>query len=92
MESIFKSKLENLSKILIENCYNENKKMEITNKIYNMKMYEIIYFINFITPEIIENEKNKLIKEFCLNDNEIVQNEIKNFLEYFLNVKEILLK
>jgi hypothetical protein len=33
MEMIFKSKLENLSKILIENCYNENKKMEITNKI-----------------------------------------------------------
>ena len=57
-----------------------------------MKYYKIILFVSCLTNEIIISQTNLLIKTFNINDNEIVRNEIKNNLDYFLKVKEILKK
>ena len=57
-----------------------------------MKYYKIILFVSCLTNEIIESQTNLLIKTFNINDNEIVRNEIKKNLDYFLKVKEILKK
>ena len=92
MEELLKQKISQFSNFLLQNCNNLEKKSLINNKLKNLKFFEIIMFIQFLTLETIDKEIETFIKLFCINDTNEVREEMKKQLIYFLEVKSILNK
>ncbi len=90
MQELLKSKILEFSNYLLENCNDTEKKALINEKLKNLQVYEIIIFIQFLKLETIDKEIETFIKLFCINDSNEVRNEIKKYLNYFINIKKIL--
>ena len=76
----------------IENCKNENKIVLIKKKLSNLKLYEIILFIQYLNNENIKSQIDNFIIEYDIIDNENIRNEIEKYLVHFLEIKNILNK
>lgn len=90
LESILLEKIQCFSNYLISICNNQNHINQIKDKIGTLKFYEILLFINFLTNDKIDTYINELYKNFDINDTSDTRNDIKNYLIYFLNVKNIM--
>jgi len=55
MEILLKSKIETMTLFFIENCKNVNKIVLIKKKLSNLKLYEIILFIQYLNNENIKS-------------------------------------
>lgn len=90
IETILKNKIQNLGKLLTDNCNDDLKKQQINQKISNLKLYEILLFVSCLSVNNLDKNISQLLNEFNINNNEVVVNEIKSYLLYFIEVKNII--
>ena len=90
-EIILNNKIIQYGNFLISVCNDDNKKLFIQNKVNNLKSYDIMLMMIFYSlKEDKDTEIRNLMKEFSIIDNDDNFNEIKEQLNYFLNVYNIL--
>ena len=92
MEQLLTEKLTNLGDFLISICKDNNKKLEINESIKNMSMYKMMLFINFLDESKIDTQINDFVKLFSLEDSQSNKDHIKDYILYFIKVKNILNK
>ena len=90
-ETILRNKITDYASYLKSICYNEDKKELIFNKICQINTYELMLSMMFYK---LRYDKDIYIKNL-MNENFITYNEdnfnnIKNKIQYFLNVFDIL--
>jgi hypothetical protein len=90
IEIILKNKINELGEYLISNCNNTNKQNDIRTALTDLPTYKVLLFVSFIDHNKIDTQINEFIKLFNINDSQDIRNEIKTYLEYFLEVKNIL--
>lgn len=90
MEELFKKKIENMSEYLISVCNNKDKIKDIRESLTDLPLYKIILFINFLDKNKMDDQVSDFIKLYSLNDNQETKDKIIEYLNYFLEVKDIL--
>ena len=90
LEPLLLEKINEFGLYLISVCNNEDKKELIHKKIIKMDFIEILLFITLFDKSKIDTEIHKMVNELCIEYNDDVINKIKNQLDYFITVKEIL--
>jgi Ca2+-binding EF-hand superfamily protein len=89
-ENILRSKITQFSSYLISKCDNNDQIKMIEDKIGSLRYYEILMFITFLDSNKLDNYINDLINTVNIPDNEEIRYEIKEYLKWFMNVREIL--
>ena len=92
MEQLLKEKLSNLADFLITICKDDKKKKDIDESMRDMSLCKMILFINFLDETKVDGQINDFIKLFSLEDNQSNKDYIKDYIEYFIKVKNILNK
>lgn len=92
MQELLKEKINEFANFLIQNCDSLEKKSLINNKLKNLQLFEIMMFINFLKKENIDTEIDTFIKLFEIKNTEEVRGGLKQKIEYFLQIKDILNK
>ena len=92
MEQLLTEKLTNLGDFLISICKDNNKKKDIDESIKNMSMCKMMLFINFLDESKIDAQINDFVKLFSLENNQGNKDHIKDYIVYFIKVKNILNK
>ena len=92
MEQLLTEKLTNLGDFLISICKDNNKKKDIDESIKNMSMCKMMLFINFLDESKIDTQINDFVKLFSLEDSQSNKDHIKDYILYFIKVKNILNK
>ena len=90
METLLIDKIQLMAEYLISQCNDTNKIKQINETLKDLPLYKIILFINFLDLKKMDDQINDFIKLFSLNDTEESRNKIKEYLNYFIEVKEIL--
>ena len=90
LEPLLLEKITEFGLYLISVCNDEDKKEMIHKKIMKMNFIEILLFITFFDQSQIDTGIHKLVNDLCIEYNDDVIEKIKNQLEYFIKVKEIL--
>jgi hypothetical protein len=90
IENILKEKITELGQYLMSNCNDTNKQNDIRTALTDLPTYKVLLFVSFIDHNKIDTQINEFIKLFNINDSQDIRNEIKTYLEYFLEVKNIL--
>ena len=90
IEILLKNKIKDLGEFLLSICENENKKKDINDALIDLPTYKILLFISFLNHNKIDDQITDFIKLFQLNDNNENRNEIKKYIDYFLQIKQIL--
>ena len=90
IEILLKNKIKELGEFLISICENDIKKQDIKDALIDLPSYKILLFISLLDLNKIENQINDLINLFQLNDNTENRDEIKKYIDYFIQVKEII--
>ena len=91
IESILKEKILEFSSYLKEKCHNQDHVKQIDEKLNNLKFYEIMAFIMFLDENKLDTYINDLFK-YDIEDSQEVRDNIKNYLNYFLSVKQIIIE
>lgn len=90
VETILNNKVKELGEYLISICENDSKKQDIHNALIDLPTYKILLFISFLDNNKIDHQIDDFVKLFQIrNDNETREN-IKSYIDYFIQVKEIL--
>ena len=89
-ENLLKEKICDFGQYLITICNNEHKKNDIQNQLTNMKIELILLFLMFLNENRIERDINDLINKFELIDTEQNRNQIKNYINYFIQIKNLM--
>ena len=90
IEILLKDKIKQLGEYLISICENETKKKDIIDALIELPSYKILLFVSFLDLNKIDNQINDLINLFQLNDNTENKNQIKEYINYFIQVKDII--
>ncbi len=90
LEEILKQKINELAQFLISNCRDTEKINLINDKLSNLKFYEIMLFITFLDLTKIDTYINDFINSYSIEDTIDIRNKIKDYLEYFIKVKDII--
>lgn len=90
IESLLKEKIKELGNFLISICENDSKKNDIRDTLIDIPTYKILLFISFLDLNKIEHQIDDFIKLFYLNQNEENRDKIKEYINYFINIKNIL--
>jgi hypothetical protein len=90
IDIILKSKINDLGHFLINNTENDTKKKEIQDALIDIPTYKILLFVSFIDKNKIDLQINDFIKLFQIKDTEDIRNTIKTYIDYFIEVKQIL--
>lgn len=90
MEPLLKDKIQLMAEYLISQCNDTNKVKQINDTLTDLPLYKIILFINFLDLKKMDAQIDDFIKLFSLNDTEDSRNKIKEYLNYFIEVKSIL--
>ena len=88
IETILKEKILEFSSYLKQKCNNPDHVKQIDEKLNNLKFYEIMAFIMFLDENKLDTYINDLFK-YDIEDSQEVRDNIKNYLNYFLSVKQI---
>jgi len=91
IESILKEKILEFSSYLKQKCNNQDHVKQIDEKLNNLKFYEIMAFIMFLDENKLDTYINDLFK-YDIEDSQEVRDNIKNYLNYFLSVKQIIIE
>ena len=90
IEILLRNKIQDLGNFLISICNNENKKKEINDTLISLPLYKILLFISILDKNKFNHQIDNFVKSFDLDNNENNREIIKEYLNYFINVKEIL--
>ena len=90
LKNILKQKINELGNYLMDNCENETKKKEIHDSLNDLPLYKLYMFICFIDENKINNHINEFIKIYNLNDTFELREKLKDYLKYFIEIKNIL--
>ena len=90
IESILKNKILELSDFLKSKC-NHNEQIElITNKLDNLKYYEIMLFISFLNINKVNEYSNQFLHTYKIVETEEIRDTIKDYIIYFISIKELI--
>ena len=90
IEILLRNKIQDLGNFLISICNNETKKKEINDTLIALPLYKILLFISILDKNKFNHQIDNFVKSFDLDNNENNREIIKEYLNYFINVKEIL--
>jgi hypothetical protein len=90
IENILIEKINELGQFLINHTDNEEKKKLIKDSLVDLPLYKILLFISFINKERIDNQIEDFLKIYGIVDTKEIREKIKDSLNYFINVKNIL--
>ena len=90
IEIILKDKIKELGQFLISICDNEEKKQTIKETIIDIPSYKLLLFVSLLDPNRIDNQINDFINIFNINDTTENRQVLKEKLDYFIQVKNIL--
>ena len=90
IEILLRNKIQDLGNFLISICNNETKKKEINDTLISLPLYKILLFISILDKNKFNHQIDNFVKSFDLDNNENNREIIKEYLNYFINVKEIL--
>ena len=90
IEILLRNKIQSLGNFLITICNNETKKQEINNTLIGLQLYKILLFISLLDKNKFNHQIDNFIKLYSLEDSDNNRETIKEYLNYFINVKEIL--
>ena len=90
IEILLKEKINDLGNFLISICDNHSKKNDIKNSLIDIPTYKVLLFISFIDPNKIEHQINDFIKLFHINDSNENRDKIKQYIKYFISIKNVL--
>ena len=91
IEIILREKILEFSSFLISKCNNPDHVKLIEEKLNNLKFYEIMAFIVFLDENKLDSYINDLFK-YDIEDSQEIRDNIKNSLNYFLTVKQIIIE
>mgnify|MGYP000147245472 FL=1 len=91
MEQLLIDNMKDFSNYLIQNC-EDDEKIELIHKHMNSNLssFEIMLFINFLNMNDIDSQINHFIQMFKIKDNDEIKMNIKKYIDYFIEIKEIL--
>ena len=92
MQELLIDKVKEFGNYLISKSTTEEKKQEIHKSINNLNCFEIMLFICLFDKKNIDQEINKFVQKFDIENTDEIKNEIKSHLQYFINVQDILTK
>ena len=90
IEIILRNKIQSLANFLISICNNENKKNMIQDTMIGLPLYKILLFISLLDKNKFNHQIDNFVKLYEINDNDYNREIIIEYLNYFINVKEIL--
>ena len=90
IEILLRNKIQDLGNFLISICNNETKKKEINDTLISLPLYKILLFISILDKNKFNHQIDNFVKSFSLEDSDNNREIIKEYLNYFINVKEIL--
>lgn len=90
VETILKTKILDLSNYLKSNCNNNEQIELITHKLDNLKYYEIMLFISFLNINKIDEYCNQFIQTYQIVETEEIRETIKDYIIYFLTIKDLI--
>ena len=90
IEIILKNKIQELGQFLISICDNEEKKQTIKETIIDIPSYKLLLFVSLLDPNRIDNQINDFINIFGIIDTKENRTVLKDKLDYFIQVKNIL--
>jgi len=90
IEILLRNKIQDLGNFLISICNNETKKQEINDTLISLPLYKILLFISILDKNKFNHQIDNFVKSFSLEDSDNNREIIKEYLNYFINVKEIL--
>ena len=89
IENILKDKVKDLGEYLLTICVNETKKQDIKDALIGLPFYKILLFISFLDTNKIDNQIEDFIKIFQLNNSEDNRKKIREYIDYFIEIKTI---
>ena len=89
IEILLKNKIQDLGNFLLS-IYNDDKKQDIKDALIDLPSYKILLFISFLDLNKVNEQINDLINLFQLNDTSDNRNKIKEYINYFIQVKDII--
>ena len=90
IETILRNKILELSDYLKSKCNNNEQIELITKKLDNLKYYEIMLFISFLNINKIDEYCNQFITTYKIVETEEIRNTIKDYIIYFISIKELI--
>ena len=90
LETILRNKINELSHYLKSFCNNDDQVNLIEHKLNNLKYYEIMLFILSLKESEIETYINQFINTYKIHETEQIRNTIKEYLQYFISVNNLL--
>jgi len=92
MQEILSEKLSDLADFLTSICKDDKKKNSINESMRDMSLSKMMLFINFLDEEKIDGQIKDFIKLYSLDDSKGNKDHIKDYILYFIKVKNILNK
>ena len=92
IEIILREKIFNFSTYIISKCNNEDHKKQIEERLNNLKFFEIMAFIYFLDENRIHSYTNDLLKSYDIEDTIEFRDKVKENLEYFVEIKKIIIE
>ena len=90
LEIMLKDKIRELGNFLVSICEDDNKKKDINDTLIDLPMFKILLFISFLDLNKIDHQINDFISLFKLSDTQENRHKIFNYIQFFINVKDIL--
>ena len=90
IEILLKNKIKDLGEFLLSICNDDNKKQDIKDALIDLPFYKILLFISFLDTNKIDNQINKFIISFSLQDTQDNREKIKQYIDYFFQIKSII--
>ena len=90
LEIMLKDKVKELGEFLIEICEDNDKKQNIIDTLIDLPIYKILLFISFLNEDKIDHQIDDFENLFKLKHTEESRLKIKDYITFFLSVKEIL--
>ena len=90
LENILVNKIKEFGNFLITICNKEDKKKLINETLNNLPLYKIMIFVMLLDKEKIDTQINDFIILYSINDTLDNRQKIKEYLNYYIEVKNIL--
>ena len=90
IEILLKDKIKELGEFLLSICENETKKNHIKDTLIDLPFYKILLFISFLDSNKIDNQIDDFINIFSLTNTEDNRLKIKEYIDYFFQIKTII--
>ena len=90
VENILRSKILELSDYLKSKCNNNEEIEQISDRLENLKYYEIMLFISFLNINKIDEYCNQFIQTYKIVETEEIREKIKDYIIYFITIKDLI--